>query len=160
MILYKTNTVSLSYHVCSVLCDALTDANDGQLWMMMNDWCPWCSNIFIALNRFHLQSSSFITLKKIVAQLIFRARFMPSQSMNKKKNLPQHSTAQVLFCFAFDVSVNDVWITKQPQTLTRFKKQYQEVKEESFWRWCRKQGWQNFQPYFAYKSGGLYFHAH
>lgn len=100
MILYKTNTVSLSYHVCSVLCDALTDANDGQLWMMMNDWCPWCSNIFIALNRFHLQSSSFITLKKIVAQLIFRARFMPSQSMNKKKISPstQYCSGSVLFC--------------------------------------------------------------
>lgn len=55
---------------------------------------------------------------------------MPGQSMNKK--LQHLSSAQVLFCFAFDISVNGVWITKQLQTHTKLKKQHQEVKKKIF----------------------------
>lgn len=49
-------------------------------------------------------------------------------------------------------------LQKHPKPSQNSKKQHQEEKEY-FQRWCRKQGWQNCQPYLACKSGGLYFHA-
>lgn len=96
----------------------MTDVSDGTIFSLL-------------LYRFHLQSSSFTALEKIVAQLIFRVSLA---NLWMKKPLPQHSSAQVLFCFVFHVSVSGVWITKQPQTLTKFQKQHQEVKEKNFQR--------------------------